>query len=236
MKFLLACFLLFGSIAQAERSFVVKKDGVSIHVIEFGKEENAGFKLIDGGKRKNFISEHYSPEQHVFFVNGGYFDGNLNPVGYCRIDGENQSTVKNAKLSGFVTITKQGKLSLHWKELPEMEYTHIVQAGPFVIDPGGSVGIHGRSGGEAKRTLIGQTEDGKIVVLTTTEVYLYDLARILKSEFSELERVLNLDGGPSVGLIYNDIRIENTSPVRNFITKLKSGGVNSEAAPLHDTP
>ena len=205
----------------AERSFVVEKEGVSIHVIEFGKGENIGFELVDGEKKKNYVSDHYSPKSDTFIVNAGYFDGNLNPVGYCRVDGKNISTTRTPKLSGFITITERGELSLHWKEIPEREYRDVLQAGPFIIDPDGTIGIHTRSGKEAKRTVIGQTEDGRILVLTTTEVYLYDLAQILNSEVPKLERALNLDGGPSVGLIYKNTRIENANPVRNFLTKRK---------------
>lgn len=238
MKYILfSSLLICGSLAQAEQSFVVEKEGVSIHVIEFGKDENLAFRLIDGGKKKNYVSDHYSPETDAFIINGGYFDGNLNPVGYCRINGEDLSTVKDPRLSGFITITEQGKLTLHWKEIPEKEFRDILQAGPFIIDPGGSIGIYTRSGKETKRTVIGQTDDGRILIMTTTEVYLYDLAQTLKSELPKLERALNLDGGPSVGLVYKDIRIENPNPVRNFITKRKGdqgAGINS-VTPLRDS-
>ena len=236
---LVSSLLIFGSLAHAERTFVIEKEGVSIHVIEFGKDENLDFRMIDGGKKKNYVSDHYSPESDAFIINGGYFDGNLNPVGYCRIDGEDLSTVKDPRLSGFITITEQGKLTLHWKEIPEKEFRDIVQAGPFIIDPGGNIGIYTRSGKETKRTVIGQTDDGRILVMTTTEVYLYDLAQILKSELPKLERALNLDGGPSVGLVYKDIRIENMNPVRNFITKQKGdpdAGINSVTPLRGSTP
>ncbi|WP_269525327.1 phosphodiester glycosidase family protein [Coraliomargarita parva] len=221
MKIIIASLLILGSVACAERSFIVEKEGVSIHAIEFRKDENLDFELIDGAKKKSYVSDHYSPESNIFTVNAGYFDGNLNPIGYFRIDGKAISTTRNPKLSGFITITDKGKLSLHWKDIPEGEYRDVLQAGPFIIDPGGTIGIHARSGKEAKRTVIGQTEDERILVLTTTEVFLYDLARILKSEIPELERALNLDGGPSVGLIYGDTRIKNANPVRNFLTKRK---------------
>jgi len=230
MKLILTSLIILASAVHAERSFVIQKEGVSIHVIEFGKDENRGFELIDGEKKKSYVSDHYSPETDTFIVNAGYFDGNLKPIGYFRVDGKNVSATRNPKLSGFITITEEGELSLHWKKIPEREFRDVLQAGPFIIDPGGTIGIHTRSGKEAKRTVIGQTEDERLLVLTTTEVYLYDLAQILNSEIPELERALNLDGGPSVGLIYKDTRIENANAVRNFLTKRKGepdAGINS---------
>lgn len=207
------------SFANAEKSYVIEKGGVSIHVIEFAENENSGFELIDGGKRKNFVSDHYSPESHIFVSNAGYFDGNLNPVGYCRIDGKNISDSKAANLSGFLTIAADGRLALHWKKLPEKKYRDILQAGPFIVDPGGKIGIITRSGNEARRTVVGITDDKKILIMTTSEVYLYDLAKILKAEIPTIERALNLDGGPSTGLIYHETRIVNPNPVINFLAK-----------------
>ena len=225
MKLILTGLLFVVTFVHAEQSFIINKEGTSIHVIEFGKDENFGFQFIDGGAKKNFVSDHFSPESHSFIVNGGYFDENLNPIGYFQVDGNVLSSTEDPSLSGFITITAEGELSLHWKKIPEQAYRDIVQAGPYIIDPGGRIGIHSRSGKAAKRTVIGQCEDGRILVLTTTEIDLYDLARILKSELPYLERALNLDGGPSVGLIYNDLLIKNSNPVRNFLVKVKGGPV-----------
>jgi len=231
MKHILILLLLLSSFAHAERSYVIEKGNLKIHVIEFLKSENSGFGFIDGKKKKSYVADVYSEEEHSFIVNGGYFDGNLNPVGVCRIDGVDISRTKDSKLSGFFTITEEGELELHWKRIPDIEYDDIVQSGPFIIDPGGKIGIRSRSGKEAKRTIIGQTKDDRVLVITTNEVYLYDLAKILNSEIPDIDRALNLDGGPSVGIIYGDIRIQNSNPVRNFLTKRRvnqAGDDNSE--------
>ncbi|MEO0509408.1 MAG: phosphodiester glycosidase family protein [Verrucomicrobiota bacterium] len=231
MKYILILLVLLNSFAHAERSYVIERGSIRIHVIEFSEFENSGFGFIDGKKKKSFVTDLYSEEDHSFIVNGGYFDGNLNPVGLFRINGVDISNTKDPRLSGFVTITEEGELELHWKRIPEIEYDDIVQSGPFVIDPGGKIGIRSRSGKEAKRTIIGRTKNNRTLVITTNEVYLYDLAIILNSEIPDLDRALNLDGGPSVGLIYGDIRIQNSNPVRNFLTKIRvnqMGDDNSE--------
>ena len=227
MRLILTSLLILYTPAYAERSYIIESGSTRIHVIDFPSEQNSGFQLIDGGKSRSFVTDHYDASDHSFIVNGGYFDGNLNPVGICRIDGADLSISHADRLSGFLTLTDKGKLQLHWKQLPQESYRDILQAGPFIIDPGGELGIFRRTGGEARRTVIAETDDGRVLVLTTTEVYLYDLAKILKTEIPEVERALNLDGGPSVGLIYDDIKMKNPNPVRNFLLKTKISSVTS---------
>ncbi|PXA02830.1 hypothetical protein DDZ13_15085 [Coraliomargarita sinensis] len=231
MKLILASLLLLASFTYAEKSYVIKEEGVSIHVIEFEKDENSGFAILDGEKKKNFVTDHYSPKDDILIVNGGYFDGNLGVVGYCMIDGKRILNVKNPKLSGFLTITQDGRLDLHWKQLPEKEYRDVIQAGPFIVDPGGKKGIYNRSGTAAKRTVIGITTDEKVFVMTTSEVYLYDLSKILRTELPSIDRALNLDGGPSVGLIYGETSMKNTNPVRNFLIKRREVNQPEVATP-----
>ena len=219
---LLGC-LLIASIAHAEKSYVIQGDDmgdVSIHVVDFPSEENFGFEAF-AGKRGLFISECYAEADHLLAFNGGYFDGNLNPVGYCRIANTDLSTEVAPRLSGYLTTSEEGVMELHWKRIPEGSYRDIIQSGPFIIDPGGKIGIHTRTGSPAQRTVVCQTTDGRILILTTTEVYLYDLARVIQKTIPDVDRALNLDGGPSVGLIYKDIVIENVNPIANVIRKLR---------------
>lgn len=221
MKTILIGLTLLAGVLSGEQSYVLQQQGVRIHVIEFSEAENVGFEFVSAEKEtQSFsISDHYSAEAYTFAVNGAYFDGNLNPIGYCRINNQDLSNTVEAKLSGYLTTTQNGELGLHWKQVPEGDYRDVVQAGPFIIDPNGIVGIRARSGKAAKRTVLAMTTDHKVLILTTSEVYLYDLARILKSEMPMLERALNLDGGPSVGLIYDDVRIQNQNPVSNFLRR-----------------
>jgi exopolysaccharide biosynthesis protein len=200
----------------------VKHGQVTLHVIEFAPEENHGFELVDVGLSKGhaFVVDQYNKQSDLFIINGGYFDGMFRPVGYCQVGGVVLSAGDAPRLSGYVTISKEGKLDLLWKERPEgAAVRDILQAGPYVIDPGGVVGIHSNTGTAAKRTLIAKKQDGSILIITTTAVFLDQLAKVLKQELPEIERALNLDGGPSTGLIYKDVKIENRNPVRNFLRK-----------------
>jgi uncharacterized protein YigE (DUF2233 family) len=223
VKILPVGLVFFAVCLHAEISYTIEEVGVKIRVIEFPSEENVGFEFVSSNREKNqfYASDFYSEVAHTFIINGGYFDGNIKPVGFCQIDGELLSAEPSEKLSGYVTTTESGELSLHWKAVPEGAYRDVVQSGPFVIDPGGKIGIRTRTGKPAKRTLLGMNPEEKVFILATSEVHLYDLAEVLMKTLPDLERALNLDGGPSVARIYGERRKVNSVPVSNFLRRRK---------------
>jgi hypothetical protein len=230
MKHLIWGYLLAGSLVvslHGETAYKIQNGDhgrVDLHVIEFTPEENHGFSLVDVGLSKGhaFVADQYDAQTDLFIINGGYFDGLFRPVGYCQVGGVVLSTEDASALSGYVVIPDAGKLDLLWKQRPEADAARdILQAGPYVIDPGGKVGIRSRTGTAAKRSLVAMKKDGSILIITTSPVFLDQLAKILKEELPEIERALNLDGGPSTGLMYQDVQIENQNPVRNFLRKAR---------------
>lgn len=229
MKALLLVFytLVACSFVSAEKAYEVSssRGAIKLHVIEIPAEENAGFEIIDGSKAKQKLSvtDFYDAEDDLLIINGGYFDGNLNPVGYCKISGVVVSESHADKLSGYLTIDDAGSLDLHWKTLPQQTFLSVFQAGPFIIDPGGELGIRTDNGLPAKRTVVAKTSSHSILIITTTAVTLYELSHLLKERIPDIDAALNLDGGPSTGLIYKNIRIENQNPVRNFLKKKEFG-------------
>ena len=204
---------------EAETAYQIEHAGVTIQVVEFSKDENHGFELLDDSKVKqgHWIDRQFS-EDYLLMANGGYFDGSLNPVGYCKIGSVVHSDSDNPKLSGYLVLDEEGRLDLSFKERLKSAHS-VLQCGPYVIDPGGQLGIRSRTGTPAKRTLVALKGDGAVLILSTSEVLLYDLALILKEQIPELDRALNLDGGPSVGFCYGDIRVKNHNPVANFLGK-----------------
>ena len=194
---------------------------IQVHVIEFAADENRDFELVDGGngRRQYYVDQHYDATRHLFIVNGGYFDGNMKPVGYCKIGDEWLSKKSSESLSGYLLLNDSGQLEIRHKTLPKGTPHSVLQAGPLIIDPGGTVGIHSELGLPAKRTVVAITSDQRVLVMTTSEVTLYQFARFLKKQLPQIDRAINLDGGPSTGLIYQDIKVVNRNPVRNFLRK-----------------
>lgn len=196
---------------------------VYLHIIEVSEEENIGFRLIDThlSQKGYYLKDYWDPTKFEFIINGGYFDSNFSPEGLCKVDGNIVSNAQASKLSGYLVFTDEGKIDLLWKEVDPAIYFSIMQSGPYIIDPGTKLGIHGNSRIRAFRTVVGKKEDGGLLFITTSEVSLYNLSRILKEEFPDIERALNLDGGPSTGVICPSVVLENKNKIRNLIVKNK---------------
>ena len=163
--------------------------------------------LEDPSTQQGFFTTYHLSDLAAM-INGGYFDSSFQPVGLVMRDGQTISEMsKQPALSGVFAIFKDGTVQL----IPRAAYRpndlidSAIQAGPFVVDPGGKPGIQSDDFKKAKRTAIGQTISGEIVFITTTPCTLYELSEILTKHQSVLgidrfESVLNLDGGPSTGL------------------------------------
>ena len=197
--------------------------GFSAVVITLPAEENHGFSFLDVPTKieGDTIRSYWNPTNHLIIFNGGYFNPDFTPVGLCRADGLTINSNQSQRLSGFVGIDKTGKLHVLTRQDKLESYPTVLQAGPFVIDPGGKIGIHSRSGVEARRTLVGITEADDLVIIVTEPIYLLDLANFIAKRFPSIDRLLNLDGGPSTALISDGHEILNQWPVRNYLIKTR---------------
>ena len=198
-----------------------KQAGLEATVFTFGPEQNVGFGILDVPNKveADNIAMRFDAKRHSLMINGGYFDLQFEPDCYCKIDGRVLNAKEDPKRSGFVAIDKAGKISLLARGETYSKFPSVLQSGPYVIDPGGKVGIRSKSGRRARRTLIGMTTDGRLVILITEPIYLVDLANAVKKSLPKLERLLNLDGGPSTGVIARGVKVVNRMPVRNYLYK-----------------
>ncbi|MEM1353860.1 MAG: phosphodiester glycosidase family protein [Planctomycetota bacterium] len=142
-------------------------------------------------------------------VNGGYFDASgQEAVGLLLLNGiEVQALSNQAALSGMVCINRDGRVQLRRRSdgYSTTDLQSAIQAGPFLIDPGGAMGIGSDDLKLAKRTAIGITKDGEVALIKAERCTLYQLAEILHSRseavgVEQFDAVLNLDGGPSQGM------------------------------------
>lgn len=195
--------------------------GVAAIVVTVPATENQGFALLDVPSKRegDNIGSYWNATNHIVMINGGYFNPDFSPTGLFRIDGRTINAKQSKKLSGFIGIDKSGKLHiLSRQDKPEL-YPSVMQSGPFVIDPGGQMGIRSRSGAPARRTLVGLTKTDDLVIIVTEPIYLLDLAEFIAKRFPSIERLLNLDGGPSTALMTDSHTVVNEWPVRNYVTK-----------------
>ncbi len=200
---------------------VDKTSGLDARVVTFPAKENTGFSVLDVPKKTkgDSIAKHWDANRHQLIINGGYFESDFSPVGLCRIDGSPIHNTPSKGLSGFVAIDKRGVIRLLTKKDNTNSYPIVIQTGPYVIDPGGKIGIRSRGKRSARRTLVGLTEEGDVVIVVTEQITLYDLALSIKKRIPKLERLLNLDGGISTCMKTKSIEILSSQPVRNYIVK-----------------
>ena len=199
-------------------------DQVELITLTIPKALNNGFVLVDEPSRdEGHISKHFDGDEHEQIINGGYFDADFLPVGLCKYNGTILTDQPAPKLSGYVVFDENGTIDLLWKQRKQaQEAPSALQSGPFIVDPGGKVGIHNRSGKSAARTVLAIDKDDNLLIIITSHVELYELARILVKELPQIDRALNLDGGPSTGLLHDQTTIKNGAPVRNFIRLKRS--------------
>lgn len=191
------------------------------HISFINKANNTGFQLLDVAVpvEGETIKKYWHRNQYEIIINGGYFESDFSPTGFYKINGRIIGPEPSNKLSGYLVIDIKGKLTLLTINDDISAYPNVLQSGPFIIDPGGKIGIRSENGKQAPRTAIGQTRNGDIVIVVTGPLSLMELAIAIMREVPSIDRVLNLDGGPSTALKTPDIEVLNQWPIRNYIVK-----------------
>jgi len=164
--------------------------------------------------------------QAVVAINGGYFEPTFQPAGLVRLDGRDvQPRAAEGVLSGIVAIDGAGVLRLLPRDAALEGVHSAIQAGPFLIDPGGAVGVNHRAA-SANRSLIASDDHGRLLLLVTGALTLHQIATLLHDHpqavgMERIERALNLDGGPSTGLsltLQDPMwSVSERGPVRNVL-------------------
>ena len=145
----------------------------------------------------------------LIVVNGGFF----------RLEEEefiaNGLMVLNGKpigasfgdFAGMLAITESGpeiRWLAHTPYNPEEPLLGALQSFPMLVKPGGVLGFAAEheDGKQARRTVIGQDEHGRVLFLVASFGYftLHQLSLYLTESDLELDVAVNLDGGPSSGL------------------------------------
>jgi uncharacterized protein YigE (DUF2233 family) len=140
-------------------------------------------------------------------INGGYFDAAMQPRGLRVLDGATHSPASSsAPLSGFVVADNAGRIDLLDRAPEDMTHLSAIQCGPFLIDPGGNIGIHRATAAApvAGRSVVALGGDS-VILIVSSDVTLFDLAASLHDcpmafGVQFIDRAINLDGGPSTGM------------------------------------
>jgi hypothetical protein len=110
---------------------------------------------------------------------------------------------------GMLTISREGYPGLRSLRqrpyLPDETFHYALQSFPLLVTPGGGIGFPAEyeDNLRARRTVIGRDVRGRFIMLVTTYSYftLHRLSKWLVGSDLQLDIALNLDGGPSSGML-----------------------------------
>lgn len=185
------------------------------------------------GPDRQRLADMFRVRQPIAGINGGYFDSRFQPVGLLLIDGEIRSPLStNPPLSAIVGVDAAGQIQLRPTRDGYDGLRSAIQAGPWLIDPGSSVGISNDRPPRTRRSVIAVTAAGQILMISTSDASLYDIALILTKLGQvlpgvKIERAANLDGGPSCAWELagstKASAVTEVGPVRNYLLALPPG-------------
>jgi exopolysaccharide biosynthesis protein len=146
----------------------------------------------------------------LIIVNGGYFrkeNEAFLPDGLTVVDGKVMGS-RYGSFAGMLVIRRSGP-ELRWLQQkpydPEEPLLGALQSFPILVKPGGEIGFSEQheDNKQARRTVIGQDTEGRILFLLAPEGWftLHQLSAFLTFSDLDLDIALNLDGGPSSGLL-----------------------------------
>jgi hypothetical protein len=146
----------------------------------------------------------------LIIVNGGYFwqEGEQYfPNGLTVIDGTPMGASYD-DFGGMFAVTENGP-QLRWLANqpydPSEQLLSALQSFPILVKPGGEMGFSAEHEDNlsARRTVIAQDREGRILLMIAPggNLTLHQLSAYLTSTDLNLEIAINLDGGPSSGIL-----------------------------------
>ena len=140
----------------------------------------------------------------LLVVNGGFYTEAYLATGLIISDRE-MSGVSYQGFGGMFAVTEAGPTVRSLREMPYDPGERLwaaLQAFPMLLAPGGQPAFPEEDGQQARRTVVAQDENGRVLFLVAGRGHftLYQLSHYLAASDLGLEAALNLDGGPSSGL------------------------------------
>jgi hypothetical protein len=166
----------------------------------------------EGGDRL----ERLLPPGALAALNGGYFEADFRPTAWVRARGVDLSPVHRTRAGGVLALHGSSAFVGPLAELP-FDPELAVQSAPLLVETDGAVGIRADDGKRAARTVACAAPGGLRFVLVIAPAgqgpTLMELARWLAAG-GGCGVALNLDGGPSTGIVFAPELREPSSPPR----------------------
>ncbi|MCB8985370.1 MAG: phosphodiester glycosidase family protein [Ardenticatenaceae bacterium] len=141
----------------------------------------------------------------LLVVNGGFFTPENVATGLIITEGVANGS-SYGDFAGMLAIDDGGP---HLRWLRERPYTpdepllYALQSFPMLVQPGGALGFPEEDGVKARRTVIAQDRNGRVLFIFAPwgSLTLHELSRFLVQSDLDLDIAFNLDGGPSTGML-----------------------------------
>ncbi|MFK7803733.1 MAG: phosphodiester glycosidase family protein [Anaerolineae bacterium] len=149
----------------------------------------------------------------LLVLNAGYFTAEYAATGLTIAQGDSSGS-SYGPFAGMVTINGDApapNLDVRWlRQTPYSTAENLwgaFQAFPILVHSGGTAAFPASSdnGDQAQRTVIGKDKSGRVLILVTRRSWftLSEMSSWLAQSDLDLQIAVNLDGGPSTGLILN---------------------------------
>jgi len=164
-------------------------------------------------------------------INGGFFTPDNKPLGLLIIDGKQISNFSRSYLlTGLILINKAGDVAIIKRGTKYSAVNNVIQTGPFLIF-NNKLEVK-KQGKVDRRTVLVLTDKNDLLVISSSETTLFDLATILMQHpeafnSKKIKVAINLDGGTSTAMSLflpakQPLIIPEILPVRSgIIFKLK---------------
>jgi uncharacterized protein YigE (DUF2233 family) len=180
----------------------------SVHILRLNQNL---FRLdIAYDEKPKDLEDWQGETKAVIVVNGGYFrmeNDKYFPDGLIIVNGKTIGSSYD-NFAGMLAINRKGA-ELRW--LTNKPYNSnegllaALQSFPILVKPGGKLGFPEQyeDNLKARRTVIGQDKDGNILLIVASKGYftLHQLSTYLTESDLNLDIAINLDGGPSSGVV-----------------------------------
>lgn len=197
------------------RAAVLPRQSFAAQIVEQKTRDNAEFAVQDIARRTGA----------TVAINGGRFNGAFAPDGLLIVDGQTIGH-KRADWMGYVTIGDAGNATITNKpDLAAARYA--LQGDPLIIEPGGKMGMIREDNQRFRRSIIAQSGD-LIIAMVTTPVSLFSLAYALLENphvlfLTHVDAALNLSGAATTSFFAKfpdrtQIVVQARWPNRSVIT------------------
>ncbi|HSW92956.1 MAG TPA: phosphodiester glycosidase family protein [Gammaproteobacteria bacterium] len=193
-------------------------EAATLYAVTFNRDYHANFHLQENVIQffANYLDAFTHNHDFIVGINGGFYYPDFTPAGLLIYHGKTvKPLVRSSIFKACVLIDSTQKIRLETDLDQCKKATNAMQTGPLLIENGkvntDLLRIQQKSKSLAaffnphKRTLLALTGQNRLVMITTSPLALFDVARFLQDHpdavgATHIQMAVNLDGGSSTGM------------------------------------